>query len=170
MASYSWVGLGLIAALGGAGVAIFGKVGLESVDPTLATTARSVVMTGVLIGVCLATGRLPGLGGGGGQIDARAWMFIVLAGLAGAVSWLAYFGALRIGAAAQVASIDRLSLAFVVVFSASFLGERYGWRGWVGITLVVTGILLVASDSPLRPAAHASEPVSAIVPSGGRVP
>jgi transporter family protein len=167
MTSFSWVGLGLIAALGGAGVAIFGKIGLEAVDPTLATTARSAVMTVSLLGVCLATGRLQGLVGPSGGIDARAWVFIVLAGLAGAVSWLAYFGALRIGAAAQVASIDRLSLAFVIVFAATFLGERYGWRGWVGIVLVVAGILLVASDSPVSSRVSASSTVSAPPAAGG---
>jgi len=138
----TWISLGLIAALGGAGVAVLGKVGLGGVDPTLATTARSVVMTVVLLTASLASGGLRGLT----SLDVRAWTFVVLAGLAGAISWLAYFAALKIGAAAQVASIDRLSLAFVVVFSSAFLGERYGWRGWVGVVLVVIGILLVASD------------------------
>lgn len=138
----TWISLGLIAALGGAGVAVFGKVGLGGVDPTLATTARSIVMTVVLLMVSPGSGGFRGLT----SLDVRAWTFVVLAGLAGAISWLAYFAALRIGAAAQVASIDRLSLAFVVVFSSAFLGERYGWRGWVGVMLVVIGILLVASD------------------------
>lgn len=138
----TWISLGLIAALGGAGVAVLGKVGLVGVDPTLATTARSIVMTVVLLMASLASGSFGGLSG----LDVRAWTFVVLAGLAGAISWLAYFAALKIGAAAQVASIDRLSLAFVVLFSSAFLGERYGWRGWVGVTLVVIGILLVASD------------------------
>ena len=138
----TWISLGLIAALGGAGVAVFGKVGLGGVDPTLATTARSIVMTVVLLMVSLGSGGFRGLT----SLDVRAWTFVVLAGLAGAISWLAYFAALRVGAAAQVASIDRLSLAFVVVFSSAFLGERYGWRGWAGVVLVVIGILLVASD------------------------
>jgi transporter family protein len=138
----TWISLGLIAALGGAGVAVLGKVGLGGVDPTLATTARSIVMTVVLLMASLASGGLRGLT----SLDVRAWTFVVLAGFAGAISWLAYFAALKIGAAAQVASVDRLSLAFVVVFSSAFLGERYGWRGWVGVVLVVIGILLVASD------------------------
>lgn len=58
MPSFSWVVLGLIAALGGAGVAVLGKVGLAGIDPTLATTVRSAVMTLVLVGVSLATGKL----------------------------------------------------------------------------------------------------------------
>jgi transporter family protein len=146
MGSFGWIGLGLVAALGGAGVAIFGKVGLAGVDPTLATTLRSVVMTVMLLGVSVAAGVLrPSTVT---TVGGRAWTFILLAGFSGAISWLAYFAALRIGAAAQVSSIDRLSLAFVMLFAVLFLGERYGWRGWTGVTLVVVGILLIVADSP----------------------
>jgi len=155
----SWVVLGLIAALGGAGVAIFGKVGLEQVDPTLATTARSLVMAAVLLGVSLATGRFGSLFSSGSGLDRRGWTFIVMAGLAGAISWLAYFWALRVGAAAQVASIDRLSVAFVVIFAALFLGERYGWRGWMGVALVAIGLTMVATD-PTHAPSQASPAVS----------
>lgn len=145
--SGSWIVLGLIAALGGAGVAVLGKVGLGSVDPTLATTLRSIVMTLTLLGVAAAGGQLRGLTSNALAVDGRAWMFIILAGLSGAISWLAYFAALRLGTATQVASIDRLSLAFVAVLAALFLGERFGVRGWTGVVMVVLGIVLVASDS-----------------------
>jgi transporter family protein len=159
MNQLSWLGLGLIAALGGAGVAVLGKIGLTGVDATTATTLRSVVMTVALLAVFLATGRL----GTVRMVDGRALTFIVLAALSGAISWLAYFAALRIGAATQVASIDRLSLAFVLLLSAAFLGERYGWRGWVGIGLVVVGIVLVASDP--TPRVRAGEAAAATGPS-----
>lgn len=155
MDALSWILPGLVAALGGAAVAIFGKIGLESVDPTLATTARSLVMSAVLIAACGATSRLRGLFGGS-VLDSRAWMFIVLAGLSGAISWLGYFWALRIGAAAKVAAIDRLSFAFVVIFASAFLGERYGWRGWLGVVLVVVGLTLVATDPTPRVSAAAA--------------
>jgi transporter family protein len=157
----SWIGLGFVSALGAAGVAVLGKVGLKGVDPTLATTLRSVVMTIVLLGLCLATGRLrTPVAGTGASIDARAMTFVVLAALCGALSWLAYFAALGIGGAAQVAAIDRLSLPLVLIFSVLFLHEHYGWRGWLGVALVVTGIFLVASDP--RPAARDDAAVTTI--------
>lgn len=143
-----WIGLGCVAALGGAGVAIFGKVGLAGVDPTAGTAIRSVIMAVVLVGVGLSTGTLQKALSGTSSLDRRALVFIVLAGLSGAVSWLAYFAALRVGGAAQVAALDRLSLPLVLVFGALFLGERYGWRGWIGMVLVLGGIYLIGSERP----------------------
>ncbi|MGE0158672.1 MAG: EamA family transporter [Gemmatimonadales bacterium] len=161
MQSLSWIVLGVLAAAGGAAVAVFGKVGLSRMDALTATTARSLIMSLALLGVTAIAGRLDDLlRPSGSSIDARAWLFIVLAGLAGAASWLAYFGALRIGPAAQVAALDRLSLVLVVVFAAAFLGERPGWRTWAGVALVVLGVALVAIDAPPAPAhdAPAAEP------------
>lgn len=143
---WSWIGLGILAALGAAGVAIFGKIGLGGIDATVATTLRSLVMSLVLLALCLSTGRLTGFVRGTGGVDGRAATFIVLAGLSGALSWLAYFAALRVGGAAQVAALDRLSLPLILVFGVLVLGERYGWRGWVGVALVLGGIYLIVGD------------------------
>ena len=144
--SIGWVGLGLIAALGAAGVAIFGSLGLEKVDSTLATTLRSIIMAAMLVAVTLFTGELQTLWSGESNLDSRAWLFIVLAGLAGALSWLAYFAALKLGLASRVAALDRLSVAFVFVLGVLILGEKHSWRGWLGLALLVAGIYLVAAD------------------------
>jgi transporter family protein len=144
--SIGWVGLGLIAALSAAGVAIFGSLGLEHVDSTLATTLRSLIMAAMLAGLTLFTGQLQTLWNGQSNLDGRAWLFIVLAGLAGALSWLAYFAALKLGLASRVAALDRLSVAFVFVLGVLILGEKHSWRGWLGLAMLVAGIYLVAAD------------------------
>jgi transporter family protein len=141
-----WVALGLIAALGAAGVAIFGSIGLEKVPSALATTLRSILMAAMLIAVTLVTGQLQGLWRGESSLDRRAWLYIVLAALSGAISWLAYFAALRTGLASRVAALDRLSVAFVFVLGILVLGEQHSWRGWLGLALLVGGIYLVAAD------------------------
>ncbi|MEF2277775.1 EamA family transporter [Deinococcus sp. YIM 134068] len=146
MTSLGWVALGLLAALGGAGVTIFGKLGLEGVNPTLATALRSVVMALVMVAVALSTGQLGALLGDRTNFSGRAWLFIVLAGLSGAASWLAYFAALKVGPTAGVAALDRLSLAFIFVFGALFLHEPHGWRGWLGLLVLLAGVYLMASD------------------------
>jgi transporter family protein len=141
-----WVGLGLIAALGAAGVAIFGSLGLGKVDSTLATALRSLIMAGMLLALTLATGQIQALWRGETQLDGRAWLFIALAGLAGALSWLAYFAALKLGQASRIAALDRLSVAFVFVLGVLILGERHSWRGWLGLALLVGGVYLIAAD------------------------
>jgi bacterial/archaeal transporter family protein len=141
-----WVGLGLVAALGAAGVAIFGSIGLEKVDTTLATTLRSIIMAVMLVVVTLMTGQLQLIWHGESNLDSRAWLFITLAGFAGAISWLAYFGALKLGLASRVAALDRLSVAFIFVLSVLILAERHTWQGWVGLGLLVTGVYLIAAD------------------------
>ena len=139
--SVGWVGLGLVAALGAAGVAIFGSIGLQKVNSTLATTLRSIIMAGMLVALTLFSGQLQTVWRGESNLDSRAWLFIALAGLAGAISWLAYFAALKIGIASQVAALDRLSIAFVFVLGILVLGEHHSWRGWLGLALLVAGVI-----------------------------
>jgi len=146
MKDYGWVVLGLIAALSAAGVTLFGSVGLEKVDPILATTLRSIIMMTTLVAVSFTSAKLQTLWQGGSNVDSRAWLFIILAGLSGAISWLAYFAALRLGVASKISALDRLSVAFIFVLSMFFLGERHGWQGWLGLGLLVSGVYLIASD------------------------
>ncbi|RUU78545.1 transporter, partial [Mesorhizobium sp. M7A.T.Ca.TU.009.01.1.2] len=67
-----------------------------------------------------------------------------LSGLATGASWLCYFRALKIGNAAQVAPIDKLSVVLVAVFGAAFLGERLSGANWLGVALIAAGAVLVA--------------------------
>ena len=148
-----WVSLGLLAALGAAGVAILGRVGLQHADTVLATALRSLVMSAALVGVAGATGGLKELVAGRVGFDTRAWLCLVGAGACGAASWLAYFAALRVANAAPVAALDRLSLPFVFVLGVVVLGEQVGWRGWLGVALAVGGSYLIVSDQMSRGAA-----------------
>lgn len=146
MDGIGWIGLGTIAAVGAAGVAILGRVGLQHVDPVLATALRSVVMTAAVLGVSLWNGSLGELARGRASLDGRAWLFVTAAGFCGAVSWLAYFAALRLGPAAAVSALDRLSLPFVFLLATWILGESAGWRAWVGLSLMLLGTWLIVFD------------------------
>jgi bacterial/archaeal transporter family protein len=146
IAKYGWILLGLVSALGAAGVAIFGSIGLSKVNSTLATTLRSLIMAAMLVVITLLTGQLQTVWRGGSNLDNRAWLYIALAGVAGATSWLAYFAALKFGVTSKVAAIDRLSVAFVFLLSILFLGETHSWRGWLGLFLLVGGVYLIAAD------------------------
>lgn len=122
-------------------VAIFGKVGLQSVDPTLATIIRGVVMAVLLVLAGLVFGVFKNFDAT--TIEARAWLFILLAALAGASSWVLYFLALRAGPASAVAVIDKFSVVLVILLAATFLGESLTARSIVGIVLTVVGSLFI---------------------------
>lgn len=131
-------------ALGSAGfaalTAIFAKIGLEGIDSDFATLLRTVVIVVVLGGFVAATGKwrdplaLP----------ARSTTFLVLSALATGASWVCYFRALKVGEAAKVAPVDKLSVVLVAVFAVLFLGERPAGREWLGIGLVALGVLVLS--------------------------
>lgn len=135
----SWVFFALMSAVAAAGVAIFGKLGIKGVDSTLATTVRSVVMAVFLVIVSAVMGKFQFLG----TITNRVLLFIVLAGISGAMSWLFYFFALRFGPATGVAALDRLSVVFVLILAAFFLGESLTWKTGMGGLLITAGALLM---------------------------
>lgn len=135
----SWVFFALMSAVMAAGVAIFGKLGIKGVDSTLATTVRAVVMAVFLVIVSGVMGKLQLLG----TITNRVLLFIVLAGISGALSWLFYFFALRFGPATGVAALDRLSVVFVLILAALFLGESLTWKTGLGGLLITMGALLM---------------------------
>jgi bacterial/archaeal transporter family protein len=135
----SWIPLALLSALFAALVAVFGKVGVAKVDPTLATAVRAVIMAAVLVVFALGIGRTSHLH----ELDRRALLFIVLSGLAGAASWLCYFIALRLGPAPGVAALDRLSVVFVLIFALAFLGQAFTWKAAIGALLLTVGAILL---------------------------
>lgn len=138
----NWFILALFSAVFAALTAIFGKVGLTKIDANFATIIRSFIMAGFLLLLGLSTGKLaPKFWQ---TLDQKAILFIVLSGIAGAVSWLFYFWALKIGLASKVAPIDRLSVIFVLIFAAVFLGEKLTALSVIGVILVSLGAILLA--------------------------
>ena len=79
-----------------------------------------------------------------GSIGARSYLFLVLSGLATGGSWVCYFRALKLGDAARVAPIDKLSVVLVAIFGVLFLGERLSGANWLGVGLIAAGAVLVA--------------------------
>ncbi|MGN6306939.1 MAG: EamA family transporter [Mesorhizobium sp.] len=136
----SWQFWAVLSAVFAALTAIFAKVGVEAVDSDLATFIRTLVIVAVLAAILAGMGKLQTPG----AISGRTWLFLILSGLATGASWLCYFRALKLGDAARVAPIDKLSVVLVAVFGALFLGERLGAVNWLGVGLIAAGAVLVA--------------------------
>ena len=120
--------------------AILAKLGVAGVPSNLATAIRTGVILCFSVGLVCATGEISGVAG----IGARTWWFLTLSGLATGGSWLCYFRALQVGEASQVAPVDKLSVVFVLVLAACFLGERLSWQQWIGGVLILAGAILIA--------------------------
>lgn len=136
----TWQVWALLSAVFAALTAIFAKVGVANVNSDFATLIRTVVILAVLAAIVTATGQWQRPT----EISGRTWLFLALSGFATGASWLAYFRALKLGDAARVAPIDKLSIVFVAVFGVLFLGEKLNSMNWLGVALIAAGALLLA--------------------------
>ncbi len=136
-----WLFYAFLSALFAALVAIFAKLGLKDIDSTLATTVRSIIMAVFLITVAFALKKFDGFTLS--SFSGREWTLITLAGVAGAMSWLFYFSALKSGTASSVVAIDKLSIVFVVILAIFFLGETLTWKVALGAIAMTLGAILM---------------------------
>src|SRR5690242_14860546 len=136
----SWQLWALLSAAFAALTAIFAKIGVENINSDLATLIRTVVIILVLAAILIGTGQWQPLG----AISGRTYLFLALSGLATGGSWVCYFRALKLGDAARVAPVDKLSVVLVAVFGVTFLGERLSVANWLGVLFIAAGAVLVA--------------------------
>lgn len=135
-----WIVYGLLAAITAALMTITGKIGLKSVDPTLATAVRSAFMFLFMMVTVFMSGKFQAIS----KLNIRDWSLIALAGIFGAASWLFYFLGLKETTASKLASLDRLSLPMIILFSIIFLAEKISWQLVLGGLMVTIGAVLVA--------------------------
>ena len=140
MHTLPWQTWAMLSAVFAALTAIFGKIGVESVGSDFATFIRTLVIIVVLGAFLSATGQFQSLRG----VSARTCAFLALSGLATGASWVCYYRALKLGDAARVAPIDKMSVILVAVFGAAFLGEHLSPRHWLGVGMIAGGAMLVA--------------------------
>ena len=138
----NWLHWALLSALFAGLTAVLAKAGVKGVDSNLATAIRTVVILVFAWSIALSRG-FDTLS----KATTRTWLFLVLSGLATGASWLCYFRALKLGNAAQVAPVDKMSVVLVAVFGVAFLGERLSVPNWLGVALIAAGAVLVAYKS-----------------------
>lgn len=135
-----WLGYALGSAAFAGLTAIFGKLGVGDMPSNLATFIRTLVIVPLLAVMVSASGQwqMPQ------DISGRAVAMLVLSGVATGFSWLCYYRALQLAPASQVAPVDKLSVVFVVVLSALFLGEAISAKVALGCALVTAGAMVLA--------------------------
>ena len=136
----SWLIWSILSAVFAAATALLAKVGVEGVEPNLATAVRTTVVVLFTWIIALTVGSHSGLV----HIDRRSWLFLALSGIATCLSWICYFNALSKGEASKVAPIDKLSVVFVILLAWPLLGEAITTRKLVGGVLIAAGAIVIA--------------------------
>jgi transporter family protein len=139
----TWQLWAVLSAVFAALTAIFAKVGVENIGSDFATFIRTIVILLVVALLLLATGQWQSPS----SVSGRTYFFLVLSGIATGASWLCYFRALKLGDAARVAPIDKLSVVLVAMFGVLLLGEKLSGPNWLGVAMIGAGAILVAYQS-----------------------
>ncbi|HAS80863.1 TPA: EamA family transporter [Candidatus Nomurabacteria bacterium] len=121
---------------------IFAKLGLKGVDANLLTAIRGIVMALIVSIAALSLGKLTATTLS--SLSTKQWVFVVLSGLGGALSWIFFYQALSVGPTVAVTVIDKLSITFTAILAVVVLAEGITLQAGIGLTLVVLGTLLVA--------------------------
>lgn len=129
----------MLSAVFAALTAIFAKVGVKNIDSDLATAIRTTVIFVIVWGIAFFKGVIPNVQG----LQKQTWLFLILSGCATGLSWLFYFKALQIGKVAQVAPVDKLSVALAIILATVFLGEVLTWKLALGAVLIIVGTFVL---------------------------
>jgi transporter family protein len=146
----TWVAWSLLSAAFAAATAILAKLGVANINSNLATAVRTTVVFFLAWAIAFASVPVSALS----QIGRRTLMFLVLSGLGTGLSWLCYFRALQLGLASRVAPLDKLSVVFVLVFAALFLGERVTSATVAGALLIAAGARSLGTPITQNPIKH----------------
>ena len=121
---------------------IFAKLGLKGVDANLLTAIRGIVMAIIVSIAALSFGKLTVTALS--SLSTKQWVFVILSGLGGALSWIFFYQALSVGPTVAVTVIDKLSIVLTAILATIILAESITIQMGVGLVLVFLGTLLVA--------------------------
>jgi transporter family protein len=130
----------VLSAVFAAATSILAKIGIENVDSNLATAIRTgvVLIMAWLIVFCRKEAKFVK------ELKLKDIIFLVLSGIATGASWLCYYYALQNGQVSVVVPIDKLSILVTVIFSLIVFKEQLSVKAWIGLALLVAGVVLMA--------------------------
>lgn len=134
-----WWIYAILSALFAALTAVFAKLGVANINSNLAMGLRTIVVLCMVWTIVLAKNEAKGIG----SLSKQHLIFLFLSGIGTGLSWLFYFKALQIGKVAQVAAVDKLSVALTIILSVAFLGETLTVKTAIGAVLIITGTLVL---------------------------
>ena len=118
--------------------AILAKCGIRQTDSAVATALRTVVVLIMSVLMVLVAGSFDFSG-----ISGKAWLFLILSGVATGASWLCYFRALQRGDINKVVPIDKSSTILTILLAFLFFQEPLSWIKWICVAAIAAGTFLM---------------------------
>lgn len=118
---------------------ILAKCGIRRTDSTVATALRTIVvllMSCLMVLICGSADQIT-------QISGKAWLFLVLSGLATGGSWLCYFRALQLGDVNKVVPVDKSSTVLSMLMAFILFHEELSPLKAVCLVMITAGIFLM---------------------------
>ena len=134
-----WIAFALLGAFFAAVTNVLSKPALDKLDVSVANCLRALTMLVVLTVFTTVQAKWGTMSGQ----PARPFVFIALAGVAAAASWLFGYKALQLTEVNNAYPIDKLSVVFAVLLAMLFLGEKPTLVNWLGIVVMLVGGYLV---------------------------
>lgn len=138
----TWLFYAILAAITASFATLFTKLGVANLSPSLAGTLKAIIMAVFFIIVSSTRGDFSNIN----EIFAykKDFIFLILTGVCGALSWLFMNTALKTGKVTQVAPIDKLSVVLTVILSVIIFKEHLSVKAFIGVVMIGIGSILVA--------------------------
>ena len=130
-----WISAAILSAVFAGLTSILAKCGIKKTDSDLATAIRTIVVLIFSWIMVLVVGSQHTIT----EIDPKAFIFLILSGLATGASWICYFKALSVGDINKVVPIDKSSTVLTVLLAIICFGETSN----LVMKLIATVILAV---------------------------
>ena len=135
-----WISAAILSAAFVGLTSILAKCGIKKTDSDLATVIRTIVVLIFSWIMVLVVGSQHTIA----EIEPKAFIFLILSGIATGASWLCYYYAIQNGEVSVVVPIDKLSIIVTVIFSYFVFKEKLSKKAFAGLCLMVAGTLMMA--------------------------
>ena len=130
-----WISAAILSAVFAGLTSILAKCGIKKTDSDLATALRTIVVLIFSWIMVFVVGSQHTIA----EIGPKAFIFLILSGLATGASWICYFKALSVGDINKVVPIDKSSTVLTVLLAIICFGETSNLL----MKLIATAILAV---------------------------
>ena len=136
-----WIMYGIFSAIFASLTAIFGKIGIDGVESNLGTAIRTSVVLLMAWALVLFTKQQHTIK----EISRKELLFIGLSGIATGGAWLSEYYALNMTNSNPIAvnSISKLAILITMSFSFFVLKEKFTKKSWLGLLLLILGIVVI---------------------------